>query len=206
MLENKKKTKEILVIVLISIISGIIFFYQTKKVGFHEDEVYSIVSSVNSNDGLMSSYGEDYNPEWKTKEYIKNYATLSTENYFNLKSIFYNQKKDNHPPLFYVLVHFSSMLFSGQFTKYTVFIVNLLAFILSCFIIKKILDILNKENLTIATLIFYGLSMGTISMIIYQRMYMILTFFILLYFYFSIKLYKSDFNLTKKIKYIVRNY
>ena len=53
-------------------------------------------------------------------------------------------------------------------------------------IITKILKLLEKENLIIATLIFYGLSMGTISMVIYQRMYMLLTFFILLYFYYSL--------------------
>ena len=203
MLDNKKKIKEIFVIILIAIISGIIFFYQTKKIGFHEDEVYSIVSSVNSNNGLMSSYGENLKPEWKTKEYIKDYATLNNHDYLHLKSIFYNQKEDNHPPFFYILVYFSSIFFSGEFSKYIVFIVNLVTFLLSCFIIKKILDILNKENLTIATLIFYGLSMGTISMVIYQRMYMLLTFFILLYFYFSIKIYKNGFNLTKGLNILL---
>lgn len=203
MLDNKKRIKEIFVIILIAIISGIIFFYQTKKIGFHEDEVYSIVSSVNSNNGLMSSYGENLKPEWKTKEYIKDYATLNNHDYLHLKSIFYNQKEDNHPPFFYILVYFSSIFFSGEFSKYIVFIVNLVTFLLSCFIIKKILDILNKENLTIATLIFYGLSMGTISMVIYQRMYMLLTFFILLYFYFSIKIYKNGFNLTKGLNILL---
>ena len=194
MFKNKENLKNIFIIILIIIMCGIIFFYQTKKVGFHEDEVYSIASSVNPYDGLMSPYNfnkemdELYNsevPVWKTKEAVKNYMTLSTENYFNLKSIFYNQLKDNHPPLFYTLVHFSSIIFSGEFTKYSVFIVNLIAFILSCFVIKNILKLLNKENLVIPTLIFYGLSMGTISMVIYQRMYMLLTFFILLYFYYS---------------------
>lgn len=203
MLNNKKKIKKVFVIILIAIISGIIFFYQTKKVGFHEDEVYSIVSSVNSNNGLMSSYNQFSKPEWKTKEYVKDYATLNNYHCLHLKSIFNNQKEDNHPPFFYILVYFSSIFFSGTFSKYIVFIVNFVTFILSCFLLKNILDILNKENLTIATLIFYGLSMGTISMVIYQRMYMLLTFFILLYFYFSINIYKNDFNLTKKMNILL---
>lgn len=242
MVKNKENLKNIFVIILIVIMCGVIFFYQTKKIGFHEDEVYSIASSVNPYDGLMSPYGDKdsntiicekyifnknpfieiknainfvfnrdnfnkemdelYNsevPVWKTKEDVKNYITLSTDNYLNLKSIFYNQLKDNHPPLFYTLVHFSSIIFSGEFTEYSVFIVNLIAFILSCFVIKNILKLLNKENLVIPTLIFYGLSMGTISMVIYQRMYMLLTFFILLYFYYLLRLYKNDFYLSKEL-------
>ena len=53
--------------------------------------------------------------------------------------------------------------------------------------------------MTIGTLIFYGLSMGTISMVIFQRMYMLLTFFILLYFYYSIRVYLNNFELSKEL-------
>lgn len=198
MLKDSEKIKKIITIVIIMIMCGIIFYFQTKKQGFHEDEMYTIASSVNPDNGLMVAYDENNVPKWITKEYAKNYITLSTDNYLNLKSVFVNQSYDNHPPFFYTLVHFSSILFSGEFTKYTVFIVNIVAFVLSCFVIEKTLKLLGKENLIFGTLIFYGLSMGTISMVIFQRMYMLLTFFILLYFYYSLKIYKSDFNLSKK--------
>ena len=198
---NKKDT---LIIVLIIAMCGIIFFYQTKKVGFHEDEMYTIASSVNPHNGLMTAYEnnavpENESPTWKTKEYVKQYVTLTSNNYLNMKSIYMNQAYDNHPPFFYVLVHFSTILFLGEFTKYSVFLVNIIAFILSCLVIRSILKLIDKEAGTIGTLILYGLSMGTISMVIYQRMYMTLTFFILLYFYYSIKIYKNDFNLDKKL-------
>lgn len=199
MLKNKKTLKNFFVIILIAIMSGIIFFYQTKKVGFHEDECYTLCSAVNPNDGLMAAY-DDWNssPVWRTKEYVKNAMTLTPNNIFNFKALYINQAKDNHPPLFYTLVHFSSLLFGGNFNVYTVFVVNIIAFILSCLVIAKILKLLGKDNLIIGTLILYGLSMGTITMVIYQRMYMLLTFFILLYFYYNLKIYKNDFALTKK--------
>ena len=41
--------------------------------------------------------------------------------------------------------------------------------------------------------------MGTISMVIFQRMYMLLTFFILLYFYYSIRVYLNNFELSKEL-------
>ena len=199
MLKNKENIKKIFIVILIAIMSGIIFFFQTKKVGFHEDEAYSLCSAVNPNDGLMAAY-DDWNssPVWRTKEYVKNAMTLTPNNILNFKALYINQANDNHPPLFYTFVHFSSLLFGGQFNIYTVFVVNIIAFIFSCIILIKILKLLDKKHLIIPTLIFYGLSMGTISMVIYQRMYMLLNLFIMLYFYLSLKLYKNNFNMDKK--------
>lgn len=196
--------RDIFIVVVILIMCGIIFWFQLKKVGVHEDEVYSISSAVNPNNGLMLAYDNNVIPEnepptWKTREYVQEYMTLTKDNYFNIKSIYNNQKMDNHPPLFYVLVHFSAILFSGEFTKYTIFLVNIIMYVLSCLIIVKLLKLINKENIIIGTLIFYGLSIGTISMVLYQRMYMTLTFFILLYFYYNIKVYKNEFNIDKKL-------
>ena len=59
-----------------------------------------------------------------------------------------NQAYDNHPPVFYTLVHFSSLLFGGQFNIYTVFVVNLIAFIFSCLIFIKIdfTTVINRKN------------------------------------------------------------
>ena len=61
------------------------FFFQLKKVGFHEDEVYSISSAVNPNNGLMLAYDgneiiENDFPTWKTREYVKQYMTLTKDN------------------------------------------------------------------------------------------------------------------------------
>ena len=200
MLKNKENVKKIFIVILIAIMSGIIFFFQTKKIGFHEDEAYTLCSAVNPNDGLMAAY-DDWaaSPVWRTKEYVKNAMTLTPNNILNFKALYINQANDNHPPLSYTLVHFSSLLFGGQFNIYTVFVVNIIAFIFSCLIIIKILKLLDKEHLIFPTLIFYGLSMGTISMVIYQRMYMLLTLFIMLYFYLSLKLYKNDFVMDRKL-------
>ena len=209
--EKMEKLKKFSVILLIIIMSGFIFFYQTKKIGFHEDEGYTLCSSVNPNNGLMSAYDTEKDPVWRTKDYVKNFMSLTPNNILNFKALYLNQAYDNHPPVFYTLVHFSSILFGGQFSKYTVFVVNIIAFILSCFVLQKILKILNKENLTFGVLILYGLSMGTISMVIFQRMYMLLTFFILLYFYavyafFIFAIMIIEMIHQKKDKKIIKDY
>ena len=113
-LKNILNLKEILVIATIILMCVVIFFFQTQKVGFHEDEVYSLVSAVSPDNGLMSAYEnndlpEDEQPVWKTKEYVKEYVTLTKDNYLNLVSVYVNQAMDNHPPVFYTLVHFSTI-------------------------------------------------------------------------------------------------
>lgn len=201
-LKDRTSKQNIIIILIILLICGVMIFYQTKKEGIHEDEGFTLSSAVNPVNGLMYAYeGTDEKtmdpPIWKSREYVTDYFTLSKDNYLNLTSVYLNQAKDNHPPIFYMLVHFSTMLFGGRFSIYSVFVVNISAFILSCFVIKKILKAIDKENVTIPTLILYGMCMGTISMVIYQRMYMLLTLFVLLYFYYNIKIYKNNFEMTR---------
>ncbi len=199
MLKNKENLKKILVILLITIMSGIIFYFQTQKSGLHEDEGYTLCSSVNPKNGVMDAYDNgNTNPVWRSREYVKSALSLVPGNILNFKALFMNQAYDNHPPFFYTLVHFATLFFGGNFSLYSAFIVNIIAFICSCVILIKILKLLKKENLVFPALILYGLSMGTISMVLFQRMYMLLTAFILLYFYLSLKLYKNNFIMDKK--------
>ena len=197
------RLKTVAITLIIILLCGVIAYYQTQKAGFHEDEVYSIASAVNPINGLMTAYEHNDLPEsgapvWKTRQEVRDYLTLIPENYLNLAAIYHNQAMDNHPPFFYLLVHGSAMLLGGQFSKYTVFLLNLLAFVASCLVLNAILRLLGKTALFIPTLLLYGLSMGTISMVLYQRMYMLLTLFCLLYLHQSLDLYRHNFRLSIK--------
>lgn len=139
-------------------------------------------------------------PIWKTSEEALEYVSIDKEDIWRYDRVYYNQAKDVHPPLFYCLIHFVSTIFLGKFTKYIGFIINLLFCILTCLIIKKILELLDKKNLEIPTILLYALSMGGISTVMYQRMYMMLSFFVILYLYFNLKIYKNNFIIEKNMK------
>ena len=124
------------IVLLLAVIALVACFYQTQKVGFHEDEVFTIASAVNPGNGLLTAYEDNLMPEhgtpvWKTSQEVREFVTLTPDNYFNFHSIYRNQELDNHPPLFYILVHFSALLLGGQFSKYTVFLINLPALLAS---------------------------------------------------------------------------
>lgn len=139
-------------------------------------------------------------PAWKTSEQAKEYMTVSEDEVFSYWSVYYNQSRDVHPPLFYMLVHFVSSLCLNHFSKYIIFTINLVFYVASCCTIYKILKLFHKENLSAIVVLLYGLSMGGITTVIFQRMYMMLTFFILTYLYLNLKICKNEFVISKSTK------
>ena len=142
-------------------------------------------------------------PTWKYKNEALEYLAIQKEDIFNYFSVYQNQARDVHPPFFYYLVHLTSTLFYNNFTKYIVFSINLVFFIGVLLIIKKIVESLNHKELVIPTMILYGASMGCISTVMFQRMYMMVTFFSILYLYFIIKFIKNDFKIKDKFWFIL---
>ena len=135
-------------------------------------------------------------PVWKTPEDVKNYLFVNEGEQTNYISPYYNQARDVHPPLFYFLVHFVCSLFVGTFSKYTIFAINLVFLVLTILMIRKILILFNREKLVVPATLFYGLSMGAVSMTMFLRMYALLTFFVILYFYVNLKITKNDSKLS----------
>jgi len=137
-------------------------------------------------------------PVWKTPEEAKEYLTVSNDEIFNYISPYYNQTRDVHPPLFYFLVHLISSFALGTFSKYIIFSLNLVFMIGTCLLLRKILKIYNRDYLIVPVTILYGLSMGAISMVIFFRMYAMLTFMCTAYFYLTLKIVNNNFSATKK--------
>lgn len=149
---------------------------------------------------LFSEISSKEHPVWKTREEAKDYLTVAPNERFSYISVYYNQARDVHPPLYCILNHTVCSLFPDTFSKYFFFSVSLVCFIGTCFIIRKILKLLDKEKLVIPTILLYGLSIGAISTVIYARMYMLLAFFTITYFYLTLKIYKFNFKMDRKTK------
>lgn len=160
---------------------------------------YYLVHQDEFKDALNEKLKQE-TPVWKTKEQAKDYVTVSQDEIFSYWSVYYNQSRDVHPPLFYMFVHLVSSLALNHFSKYIIFTINLAFYIASCLMIRKIMKLLNKDSLSAITVLLYGLSMGAISIVMFQRMYVMLTFFILSYLYLSLKICKNEYKIDKKTK------
>ena len=72
---------------------------------------------------------DDFKSVWRTREDAIEY--LQIDNWveaIDFVSVYWNTAKDVHPPLFYFAVHIVSILFWGHFSKYIIFIINLIFF------------------------------------------------------------------------------
>lgn len=165
------------------------------------EKISKIVYYFKNPTEFMNRYNElvqEEKPIWKTNEDAKEYLTIMKEDVFNFFSVYYNQSRDVHPPLFYILVHIFSTIWFGTFSKYIIFSINLIFFILTCLVLREILKLLNKEYLSIPTIILYGLSIGAVSIMIFLRMYQMLIFFIVYSIFVHLQILKNNLEIDKK--------
>ena len=158
---------------------------------FHQDEFGELAGEIQRND----------KPEWKTPKMAKEYATIGEGDVLNYLSVYYNQVRDVHPPLFYMLVHLVSSIAYGVFSKYIIFAINLVFMLLTCYTIRKIFILFDKKYLGLIAILFYGLSMGAASTAVFLRMYAMLSFFCLMYLYLNLRILKNNLETTKKDKW-----
>lgn len=142
-------------------------------------------------------------PIWKSDKDALEYLTINKGDVLNYKSVYVNQTFDVHPPLFYFCMHLVSSLFYGKFTKYIGFTLNMVFFLGTLYFLDKICKRLGKRKLSAPVILLYGLSMGAISTVSFHRMYMMLTFFGVWYFYLTVSFLKDDYQIDKKLPWIL---
>ena len=140
-------------------------------------------------------------PVWKTSQDAKEYLTIVEGDILNFISVYYNQVRDVHPPLFYILVHIVSCIAYGIFSKYIIFAINFVFLIMTLLVIRRIFILFNKKWLGIIAILFYGLSMGVASTVVFLRMYTMLAFFCIEYLYLNMKILKSNLEISKEDKW-----
>jgi len=110
----EKKNKKIFFIgmaLLLCLQIIVLFYYGSRKAGFHEDELYSYYSS-NKTAGLFVN-----DREWTTGESFRNELVVLPGEQFRYGVVKQMQSWDVHPPLYYYLLHTVCSLTSGIFSK-----------------------------------------------------------------------------------------
>lgn len=176
---NKLKKQELFLgaIIVVSLIT--ILFLATQKKGMHEDEYYTYLLANNEkNSGLSFTVenGVKLNPAYIFNEYL--YADD-----FDIKSVWNNQSKDVHPPIYYLLFHifellahnvFGGGLKSGIILNAVYHICNIL---LTYLILEKLL---HKDIISLVGCGIYALMPIVLGNVIFVRMYVLLSTFVLL--------------------------
>ena len=172
---NKKINAYNLILALILVLELIvIIFFGYQKAGFHEDEYYSYFSSNRS----LGLYYPDR--EWQSSETIKNEFVVLPGERFNYRLISLVQSWDVHPPLFYDILHTACSMFPGVFSKWIGIGVNIIAFILCYVLLYELAKAIGMDKpLRAIVLIAFGFNPMTISGVMFIRMYMWMTVFVI---------------------------
>ena len=162
----------LIVILLLQLM--LILFFGAHKEGFHEDEYYSYYSS-NRSAGLSVPDGG-----WVSSGDILRELTVQPGEGYNYALVHTVQSWDVHPPLFYDMLHTVCSMTPGVFSRWQGIAVNIAAFLCCFFLIWHITGALDMPPLIrLIIQAVWGCHPLTISCVMFIRMYMWLTVWIL---------------------------
>lgn len=171
---SKKVTLILIIMLAMQIITICVFGVQ--KAGFHQDEYYSFFSTNRS----LGFYYPDR--EWVDSETIRNEFVVLPGEGFNYGLVHIVQSWDVHPPLFYDMLHTICSISAGVFSKWQGILLNLIGFAISFLLLNKLARSIGMADGERLVLMFaYGFNPMTISCVLFIRMYMWLTVFVLAY-------------------------
>lgn len=186
----KKNTALILALVLVC---AVCLMFAARKDGMFIDEIYTY--------GLSNSYYAPYVTDIKggslidkvmTREELTDYLTVGEGDRFAVGSVYYNQTRDVHPPLYYWLFNFVSSLVPGEFSMWPALILDLVIYLLTLFVLYKLSLLLFGSRLCAASaVLIYGLSTIGISTMLMIRMYVLLTLLTVLLAYLIVRLMRE---------------
>lgn len=203
--------KFIYLLLTLIIFAGIVRFsygFFVEKKGTHSDEEWSY--------GLANSYYEPYiyssdddqysknNNLWLSGDILKNYLTVQKGERFSFGSVYYNMSCDTHPPLYFFVLHFLSSFFVDQYVPALALLINLICYVILSIYLYRILYLMSKSRiLGLLGVFFNTFAVGTLSMAIYMRMYMMVAMFaVMLIYYNGVLYYLSDITNKKWSIYI----
>lgn len=195
-MEKIKKTtqlnKKILIaMIIILALQSLAYIYAGReKPGLNIDEYYTYQLS-NGVFGVKDPVenGKIYK---NTNPFFKEFV-VNNENRFDYKEVWENQARDVHPPFYYAIFHTVSSFMPGIFSKWTGIGINiflaLFVTILVYFITKELCS--NSRIALIVTLTF-ALAPSSINNIVFIRMYVLLSIWILGIVLLHLKYIKKD--------------
>lgn len=180
-----------------------VYFASTKQHLF-VDEIYTLILSNYSyvdNPGVLvpGNFGK-----WFYPDFWNALISIKPGQEFSYGSVWWNQGRDVHPPLYYAIVHTLCSIAKTPNTFWHGLIVNIVCFAVTQYFLLKISfkALGEKKLLVLLPCLFYGFCWGNINCNILMRMYSMLTMFTVISFYLHLKLIagvRDGKNLTKII-------
>lgn len=166
-----------IVIITILTVMAVFVYYAAEKSGMFIDEIYSYgLSNSEYTPFLVNLKDKNVIDTVFTADEFADYVTVDGDEGFDLGSVYYNQTKDVHPPLYYLLLNAASSVARGSFTKWTGLALNFVFYLLNLVCLYKLAaKLFGNMHTAVYTMILYGFSTMGLSTALMIRMYCLLT-------------------------------
>ena len=185
---------------------ALIFTFSTKREGFHSDEnwSYGYANSFFQSNIYIDNNKKSINTDkWEDSSILRDYIEVQNGERFRFDSVFDNMSEDFSPPLHSLILHGICSFFPESFSWWYGFSINIVAFILSIwllFFVSK--NLFNSIYVSLLTCFFYGFSSAALNCFIYIRTYSILTCFSLALIYLVTIFLKSK-TISLKVSFLI---
>lgn len=181
-----KKHKFGIIAISISMIAAFIFCLAKRSL-FTDEAITFTLANYNTGFLTYDTHGWYERDMWD--------AFTVRENAFNYSQVWWNQYFDVHPPLYYYLLKTICSFFPYRFSIWFGLIINALFFFLDLVLIYTIVNRFTKNDLISAlAVLLLGLNGQMLSYVIFIRMYMMSSFFVLLFIYVATRIIFKDGN------------
>lgn len=177
-LNNKIDALNIIKCILLSVVVILIAtFFISKKANLDIDEFYTYGLSNNTFQLNIENF-----KEYSGEELLLDYTAAKDGHLFDVDNVFFNQKMDTHPPLYFLLVNFISSINKNKFSMWYGLSINIFFLIILFWTTRHLLYKLIKDKISATILTLIALTLyGFINNYSFTRMYVMLSTMSLLF-------------------------
>lgn len=173
-------------IIIMVIHIGLTFWLQTyAQIGGDGIFTYTLANNPYSFEYIDNTYKRiPQSNGWISAHILRESYIVEDYDKFNYSSVYFHQRIDNHPLLYYSLVHTVCSLFTNTYSNLYTMIINLFFLCAVDFLIIKLFwKLYNKAGYIIVPFAFLFLMVVMQELYVLPRMYMALAFFCFWYLY-----------------------
>ena len=170
-MKSVKMFNALKIVLLSSIVVLIAIFFMSYKANLDIDEAYTYGLSNSSFQMNIENF-----KEYNGQELLLDYAAVKDDEQFNIKNVFYNQKMDTHPPLYFLLVNFVCSINKMKFSMWYGLSINIFFLVILFWNMSYLLNkIINNTIFSIVLSYIALLLYGFINFYTFTRMYVMLS-------------------------------
>jgi len=177
----------LLLALMIALLSAYMVYWGTQKNGFHVDEMYSLMD-IRGGGINRPHYEEEFFNKWYVASELESTIGVTEENAFS-----YDINRPMSP--FFNLLHTAYSFYPGLFSIWPSMVLNIIMYIGSLIMIYKLSSFfIDNKYLALLPGLLWGVSSAAINLVVFIRMYAMLTFFCILLTYTLFIAIKNDFG------------